>query len=138
MPRSRWFSSEALLVVALAVVLIAAAVVGACTPAGGCFCAPCANAISVFVVDEAGAPISDGWELEATLDGAIVDTLNCSPDLRTANQCAFGFETGVYDIVVRTPEFEKHVTARSAARGGINCCIVCVATEPVPIVLSAR
>ena len=133
-------SAAAVVVVAASFVAgIAAAVGGGCVPQSTCPCIACANAITLFVVDEAGAAIDDGWTVEATLDGLSVDTTACNPGARTGNQCSFGFESGVYEIVVRTPSEEKHVNGRVAARGGVDCCVgACLPTENVPVVLGVQ
>jgi hypothetical protein len=113
-------------------------VVDACTVSEPCGCFACSSAISLFVIDEAGQPINDGWEVEASLDGQPVDTSACEVGVRPGNQCAFGFDSGVYEVVVRTPSEEKHVSARAAARGGLDCCTgACLPTENVPVVLGA-
>jgi hypothetical protein len=106
-----------------------------CPFSSQCFCAPCASAVSLSVVNTAGAPVDTGWSVEAALDGTVVDTSACDEGVRTGNLCAFGFDPGVYDIVVRTTTEEKHLVARSAPVTGQDCCSQCVATTNVPVVL---
>jgi hypothetical protein len=111
----------------------------ACAPDASCQCFACENAISLFVVDGSGAAVTDGWAVEATLDGVAVDTSACAPGVRTSNQCAFGTDSGVYEIVVQTPSEEKHVNGRAAATGGVDCCLgACLPTENIPVVLGVQ
>jgi hypothetical protein len=99
-----------------------------------CVCGPCSLAVSLAVVDGNGAAITTGWQVEAMVDGTVVDTANCAELVRAGNQCAFGNATGVYEIVVRTENQEKRIVARSASTDG-DCCR-CVRTENVVVVLA--
>jgi hypothetical protein len=128
----------AFVVGASVVASVATTLCGGCGEPQSCQCFACANAISLFVVDANGAAIDDGWDVEATLDGVSVDTSACARGVRTGNQCAFGVDSGVYEIVVRTDAEEKHVNGRVAARGGVDCCTgACLPTENIPVVLVA-
>jgi len=108
---------------------------GQCGDGFQCECLPCGSAISVFVVDGTGAAAGGDWNIEATLDGNVVDTAACEPQARAgANVCSFGFETGVYQGVLRTQTAEKSFTARFAGRAGQNCCN-CLLGETVQVSL---
>jgi hypothetical protein len=96
---------------------------GECSDGFQCECVPCGFAITAFVVDGTGAAATGEWNIEATLDGQLVDTSECETAARNGiNSCGFGFDTGVYQGVLRTPTAEKPFTARFAGRAGQNCC----------------
>lgn len=95
---------------------------------GECVCTPCAGAISLFVVDNAGIAATD-WTVAATHDGESVDTSNCDADVRAGtNQCTFGDALGVYEITVVGPTGSVQATSRLASRVGQNCCACLVST----------
>jgi hypothetical protein len=94
---------------------------------GECVCTPCAGAISLFVVDNAGQPATD-WTVAATHDGESVDTFTCNTDVRAgSNQCSFGDALGVYEVTVVGPTGSVQATSRLASRVGQNCC-ACLAS----------
>ena len=49
----------------------------------------------------------------------------------------FGFETGVYEVLVRSAFEEKELKARFAGRAGQNCCN-CIPGETVDVVLEVQ
>jgi hypothetical protein len=102
----------------------------ACTSSGDgndCPCALCSgSAVTLAGVDNTGAPVVDGWDADAVVDGVPVDTA-CSPLERqaniSANICSFGTTVGVYQIVVHResgPDIE--LITRNAAPSGVDCC----------------
>jgi hypothetical protein len=95
----------------------------ACPNVGAeCLCIACGTAINLNVVDADGNAIAD-WDVEATVDGQSVDTSSCTPGARAgANSCTFGFETGVYVIVIRSPFEEQEIAARFASTAADDCC----------------
>ena len=126
----------------LAGCVLAGCVLAGCALAGcdgnsgvNCPCFPCGAAIELRVVNAAGDPVANDWTVEAALDGNEVDTSACTPGARNGlNTCGFGLDTGVYDVVVRTPREERELKARFAGRAGQNCCN-CLPLEPVQVVL---
>ena len=134
--KTKWSSSSLwCLVVSLVAV---GGLLGGC-PGGGfdCECFPCGSAIDLRVFDGLGNRVNGTWQVEASLDGEAVDTSACLPEERGGtNTCGFGFETGVYDIVVRSPDVEKPLQARFAGRAGQNCC-GCLVGETVQVILES-
>lgn len=101
----------------------------------GCPCSPCGFAITLNVLDAAGDPLAGDWIVEAAIDGESVDTSGCDPAVRNGlNSCGFGFETGVYEVLVRSAFEEKELKARFAGRAGQNCCN-CITGETVDVFL---
>lgn len=124
----RWWSSVSL----LGVLTFVAG--GSCGDGFSCDCVPCSFAISVVVVDADLAPFGGDWTIEASRDGVPVDTSACDPISRQGdNTCGFGFETGTYQIVLRTPTAEKSLVGRFAGRAGQNCC-ECILGETLQVV----
>lgn len=106
-------------------------------PGGGfeCECFPCGSAIDLRVFDADGQALIEAWQVEAQLDGEVIDTTACLPENRgTSNACGFGLQVGVYDIVVRTPSVEKSVRGRFSSRVGQDCC-GCLTGEIVNVIL---
>ena len=120
-------------------ILAAVAALASCPGVGSeCECFACGAAITINVVNTAGDPVTNDWTAEATQDGLAVDTSACDPGRRNgANACGFGFTTGVYDIVVRTPREEKQVRARFAEQAGENFC-ACVVGDTIPVILDSE
>ena len=101
----------------------------------GCPCSPCGFAVTISVFDPEQNPFVNDWVVEATIDGDSVDTSNCDPQVRNGlNSCGFGFEAGVYEVLVRSPQQEKELKARFAGRAGQDCC-ACINGETVTVVL---
>jgi hypothetical protein len=124
----RWWSSIPLLG---ALAFVAG---GSCGDGFTCECVPCGFAVSVIVVDADRAAFGGDWTIEASLDGVPVDTAECDPGTRQGdNSCGFGFDTGTYHMVLRTPTAEKSFVARFAGRAGQNCCD-CILGETVEVV----
>ena len=121
----------------VAVASLAAAALTSCDDGGGfgCPCSPCGFAVTLTVSNPDGQPVAGDWIVEATLDGEDVDTSGCDPVVRNGlNTCGFGFQTGVYEVIVRSPREEKELKARFAGRAGQNCCN-CINGETVDVVL---
>jgi uncharacterized protein YigE (DUF2233 family) len=103
--------------------LALAALGSTCGNLGQCECFPCQSAIVLNVFDEDSQPLTN-WSIEASVDGAPVDTTPCAPEFRiNPAGCSFGFETGVYRITVQSPGFRtRQIAARFAAQSGEDCC----------------
>ncbi len=115
------------------------AALSACDGANGfdCQCFACGDAITLTVFDQDRQPLAADWIAEASLDGEDVDTSACDPALRNGvNSCGFGFDPGVYEVIVRSPQREKELKARFAGNAGQNCCN-CISGETVDVVLEA-
>jgi hypothetical protein len=126
-----------LLMIATALVLLSSAVLSSCDGGSGfgCPCSPCGFAITLNALDQNGDPVTGDWFVEASIDGENVDTSGCDPAVRNGlNTCSFGFQTGVYEVVVRSAVEEKELKARFAGRAGQNCCN-CIPGETVDVVL---
>ena len=117
-------------------VLLFTALTSSCdTQTFECDCVPCGSAIVLVGVDGAGTPQSGAWSAVATLDGNPVDVSGCDELNRGGgNECSFGFATGIYQIVVRSPNGEKSVAARFSSNAGQDCC-ACLASERVQVVI---
>ena len=120
---------------------LALALVCTACDAGGFECPCCpenGSAVTLNLVDEGGAAYAGDWSVEATFDGVIVDTSACTQAADNgAATCGFGNDTGIYEIVVRTPLEEKALKARFSSHAGQNCCQSCIASERVTVVLVA-
>ena len=105
-----------------------------------CECFSCSgSAVTLNVVDTAGNANGGDWTVEATLDGAPVDTSACDPAVRNGvNSCGIGQSVGVYEIVIRTASTTKELTARFAGKVGQDCCASCLQGESLPVVLDAE
>lgn len=125
----RWWSSVPVLG------LLAFVSAGSCNDGFTCECQPCGAAISLFVVDEDLIAFGGDWAIEASLDGEDIDTSACDPAARQgANFCGFGFEPGIYQLVLRTPTGEKSAVARFAGRAGVDCCNQCLLGDTIQLV----
>lgn len=98
----------------------------ACPAAEPCECISCdGSAVTLHVFDEAGQSFPE-FVVDATVDGAVVDTSTCNdPNARfTLGSCTFGDRAGVYRVNVRASGYEtRHLVARFAARSGEDCCV---------------
>lgn len=100
-----------------------------------CDCLPCGAAIVLVALDTAGTPQTGAWSAVVTLDGVAVEANTCDEVNRDgANECGFGFASGVYQIVVRSPNGEKSLAARFSSKAGQDCC-ACLASERVQVVI---
>jgi len=128
-PAMRWSWSVPL------VGLLSLVSAGSCPDGFTCECQPCGAAVSLTVVDEDLVAFGGDWAVEASLDGVPVDTSACDPVARQgSNACGFGFETGVYQFVLRTPTGEKSAVARFAGRAGADCCNQCLLGDSIQLV----
>lgn len=103
-----------------------------------CPCTPCSTAVELTVVDGQDGGAIESFVIEALLNGEAIGTpAGCAPEDRTANFCAFGFETGVYDLVVSAPGYETRETrVRQPERGsGDLCCRACLSPRLVTLEL---
>ena len=100
-----------------------------------CECIPCGPAIVLVGLDAAGALQTGPWSAVATLDGVEIDTSSCDQLNRgDSNECGFGNDPGVYQVVVRSPNGEKSLAARFSSKVGQDCC-ACLASERVQVVI---
>lgn len=94
-----------------------------------CECTPCSVAIELTVVDAvSNGPITN-FEIEVVLNDQAVGTPNgCQVEDREGNFCAFGFETGIYDLIVTAPGYgTREARVRQPERGSGNlCCQACL------------
>ncbi len=116
-------------------VLLSALTASCDTQTFECECVPCGPAIILVGLDDAGTPAAGAWSASVSLDGAEIDATACDQVNRgTSNECGFGFQSGVYQVVVRSQNGEKTLAARFASQVGQECC-ACLASERVQVVI---
>jgi len=108
------------------------------TPPVGCECLPCTTAIELTVVDAVNNGPVTAFELQVLLnDQAIGTPAGCAPEDRDGNFCAFGFETGIYDLIATAPGYAtREARIRQPERGsGDICCRACLSPRLLTLAL---
>jgi hypothetical protein len=112
-------------ILSLVVVAVAlAACAPGSSPTGTCPCSPCVFAVQLSVFEEgSGIPLPD-FDVVVSLNGSEPQRpAECDEDARTDNTCAFGFDPGVYKMVVTDPgHAPREIVVRLADEGAAECC----------------
>ena len=104
-----------------------------------CTCQICREAISLTVIDvDTEAPIDD-FLVEVVLNDVVIgEPAACRFDNRTDNTCAFGYQSGLYKLVIKAPDYEtREATVRFTEEAPSEiCCKACLRARELTVSLT--
>lgn len=104
----------------------------------GCPCIICQqSAVRLTIVTPSGEPIEDFWVEHIVNGEGRGEPEGCRRGETEGNECAFGRDVGLYDLVISAPGFQPTEARIRVAPTGTPelCCSACLSGERLRVVM---